>query len=505
MSSRRSFLQTSAAGAAAAGLSQIDLFSKLPRVSADEAKPDPKVVRFSAEIEPLVKLIEETPREKLLEEVGARIKKGASYREVLAALMLAGVRNIQPRPSVGFKFHSVLVVNSAHLASLSSPDEYRWLPIFWALDQFKSGQAADVQEGNWTMAPVEESAIPPAHKAAKALTEALDRWDEGATDAAAASIARTATAGEAFEIFARYGARDFRDIGHKAIYTANAFRTLQCIGWQHAEPVLRSLAYALLAHRGEGNPAENDFPADRPGKDNLSRVKKLRDDWQEGKVDDGATREILAGIRSANPSDMANLVVEVINRGIAPQSIWDGLFVGSGELLMRQPGIVGLHTLTSSNALRYAYDNTASDELRRWLLLQNAAFLTMFRDAMKSRGKIGDGNIAELAPGELPPGEDSLAKVFDAVSNDKAAAARLALAYAQANPEPSGFIQRARLLTFLKGKDSHDYKFSSAVLEDYRHLSPGWRDRYLAASVFNLRGSSGPDVPIVARTKQALT
>ncbi len=47
-------------------------------------------------------------------------------------------------------------------------------------------------------------------------------------------------------LFFRYGCRDFRSIGHKAIYVANSLRTLQCIGWQHAEPVLRSLAYALL-------------------------------------------------------------------------------------------------------------------------------------------------------------------------------------------------------------------------------------------------------------------
>jgi hypothetical protein len=60
------------------------------------------------------------------------------------------------------------------------------------------------------------------------------------------------------------------------------------------------------------------------------------------------------------------------------------------------------------------------------------------------------------------------------------------------------------VLTFLKGRDSHDYKFSSAVLEDYQHLSPGWRDRYLAASVFHLRGSEGANVPMVERTKQAL-
>ena len=88
---------------------------------------------------------------------------------MLAALLLAGVRNVQPRPSVGFKFHAVLVVNSAHLASLGSPDTDRWLPIFWALDHFKSSQAQDVREGNWTMGPVDESAVPPAGPGARGV------------------------------------------------------------------------------------------------------------------------------------------------------------------------------------------------------------------------------------------------------------------------------------------------------------------------------------------------
>ena len=34
--------------------------------------------------------------------------------------------------------------------------------IFWALDDFKSSQARDVEEGNWTMAPVDEARMPPA-------------------------------------------------------------------------------------------------------------------------------------------------------------------------------------------------------------------------------------------------------------------------------------------------------------------------------------------------------
>src|SRR5206468_6752350 len=163
-------------------------------VSAGEAKLDPKVVRLEPEIEPLVRLLEETSRDRLLEEVAARVRKGAAYRDVLAALLLAGVRNVQPRPSVGHKFHAVLVVNSAHLASLDSPDTDRWLPIFWALDQFKNGQARDVQEGDWTMAPVDERAVPPAHKARAAFTEAMDNWDEPAADAAIAGLARIAGA-----------------------------------------------------------------------------------------------------------------------------------------------------------------------------------------------------------------------------------------------------------------------------------------------------------------------
>src|SRR6476619_3881650 len=214
-SDRRQFLATTALGG-------LGLLGRLPAVSADEARLDPKVVRLDPGIEPLVRLLEDTPRDRLLEEIGGRIKKGLSYREVLAALFLAGVRNVEPRPSVGFKFHAVLVVNSAHLASLASPAEHRWLPIFWALDYYKSAEAQDVKErGDWTMHAVDESAVPPAHKAKDAFTSAMDNWDEQATDAAVAGLARTAGANELYELFFRYGMRDLRSIGHKAIYVAN--------------------------------------------------------------------------------------------------------------------------------------------------------------------------------------------------------------------------------------------------------------------------------------------
>ena len=58
---------------------------------------------------------------------------------------------------------------------------------------------------------------------------------------------------------------------------------------------------------------------------------------------------------------------------------------------------------------------------------------------------------------------------------------------------------------FLKGNDSHDYKFSSAALEDYRGLTSQWRSRFLAASVFQLRSATEPTRSIVQRINNAFS
>src|SRR5688572_11427708 len=206
---RRSLLQNTAlAGGTLLGLDALGFLATLAPVSVEEAKADAKLVRLDASIEPTVRLLEETPRDQLLEEDATRIRTGLSYREVLAALLLAGVRNAPPRPTVGFKFHAVLVVHAAHLASLASPDSDRWPPIFWALDYFKNSQGVAQRESGWRMAPVDEAKVPTAQQAREAFVSAMEAWDEERADAATAAIVRTLPRAEVFELFARYAARD---------------------------------------------------------------------------------------------------------------------------------------------------------------------------------------------------------------------------------------------------------------------------------------------------------
>jgi len=497
-------LMGGAAAGAMFGLGDVAFLKQLRPVSAEEANLDPRVVRLDPSIEPLVRLLEETPRERLLEEVAVRIKGGVSYRDLLAALLLAGVRNVEPRPSVGFKFHAVLVVNSAHIASMASPPEHRWLPIFWALDYFKVAQARDEAERGWTMAPVNESAVPPAHQAREAFVAAMENWDESRADAAIASLTRTTGENAIFELFFRYGARDFRSIGHKAIYVANSWRTLQSIGWQHAEPVLRSLAYALLNHEGT-NPADRDDVADRSGRRNNELVKTIRSEWLDGQPDDGAVLELLATLRQGSSDDVCDLIIKQLNSGVSPQSIWDAQLVYSGELLMRQPGIIALHSVTTSNAIHFAFNASGADETRRWLLLQNAAFLPMFREAMPGRGEVKNLTIDALTQHADQGAPAAVDDIFAELSRDPMSAAQHVKAFLARPQAANELIDAARVLVFLKGNDAHDYKFSSAVLEDYFAVSPQWRDTYLASNVFQLQGSGRPDNELVQRTRAALT
>src|SRR5439155_10841519 len=138
-------------------------------------------------------------------------------------------------------------------------------------------------------------------------------------------------------------------------------------------------------------------------------------------------------------------------------------------------------------------------ETRLLLLLQGTAFMTMFRESMQGRGALADtqlekvGQAVSLPAGSAQRQADSLPhsvdEIFADVSRDRGEAARKTYAYLQAGGSLEAQMTAARRLIFLKGADAHDYKFSCAALEDYYHVSPAWRNHYLATSMFNLRGT----------------
>ena len=125
---------------------------------------------------------------------------------------------------------------------------------------------------------------------------------------------------------------------------------------------------------------------------------------------------------------------------------------------------------------------------------------------MGGRGDVRSFELDKLEPASITgEPEAAIEEIFAGLTDDRLATAAKTLALLKNNGNARKFMDAARVLIFLKGNNTHDYKFSSAALEDYYAISPAWRDRYLAASVFNLRGSHEQDNELVKRTRAALT
>lgn len=493
---RRRFLQSASALGLGAGLGSWEMLRGITPAVAEEARVGPEAVKLRPEIEPVVRWMEDVPREKAFEKAVAELKNGLSYRELVAGLFLAGIRNVQPRP-VGYKFHAVLVINSAHMLGQSAPYSERLLPMFWALDNFKSAQEQDVKEGDWALGPVDEARVPPPQRAKADFVKAMEAWDVDGADVAAAGLCRAAGAAEAMEPFWRMAARDQRDIGHKAIFAAQSWRTLQTIGWEHAEPVLRSLAYAML-----------DLQGDRPGpigpyEANLENAKKIRDEWQIGRADPGATRALLETIRQANPEEASAEVVKLLNDGIAPGSLWDAVLLGSSEMMMRNPGIVSIHATTAANALHFMHHASGDDTNRKLALLQAVGWLPMYRARNKSPQPIVIDDLGDDAPSST--NEEAVAEIFQVNGDDHGQAAAKAMGFLAKGGSPKVLFDAVARMIFHKGTNSHDYKYGAAIWEECALASdPKWRPHLAAASLYNLPGASKQDSPLMIRAREAV-
>jgi len=496
---RRRFLEMAGALGLGAELGPWASLKTITPLRADDTKLKPEMVKFRPEIEPVVRLIEETPRERALEVGIAQLKKGLSYKDLLAGLFLAGIRNIKPRP-VGFKFHAVMVINSAHVLGQSSAVGERLLPLLWALDNFKASQAQDVKEGDWVLEPVDECRLPKTQRAREEFVRAMEVWDSEAADTAVAALCRSSGAAQTMEPIWRMAVRDQRDIGHKAIFAAQSWRTLQTIGWEHAEPVLRSLVFGMLDLRGDTRPRPVG-----PYETNLENAGQIRPDWQIGRDDSGATKGLLQVIRQATPEAASAEAVKLLNQGVSPGSLWDAVILSACELIMHSPGIVAIHATTATNALHYIFTASGDDTTRKLALLQAVGWQPMYRGRTKLTDADGIDALKVDPAIAISNADESVAEIFTTINEDRKKAAAKAQSYLSGGGSPELIFDAARRMIFHKGRDSHDYKYGAAILEECLwSTEPKWRSQIVAASMFNFPGTKTPDSPLMIRAREAL-
>jgi len=484
---RRKFVQT--AGAAGLGLTG--------RLS---------VADNGGSVAMLLKMLEDSPRERIPGELARMSHAGLRYEDLLAALVLAATRNVQPYPDVGFKYHSVMMLRSVQSTQQHLPPAEMWLPIIWAVDYFKDSQAQEQASSGWHMSKRASAPGANPEAARRSLVAALDRWDREAADAAIVDYARSAHPADIFPLLFSYGARDLREIGHKAITVSNAHSLMTLFGGSAAsEPILRSTVAALVNSEGEPDPASHDLAPDRPWRRNRERLHQIPRSWKEGHDDPGARGELRSALYSVSVEQSGSIVIEMLRQGLSAEAIWQVLFDTAAEFLMHQPGIVPLHAQTTANALHYAYRVCDSEQTQQLLLLQCAAFTAMFRGMTHAMEK--DINLRKLEP--LPPERkdvDPLDEIFSDLSRGRRMdAARKSLGYLRTGGDANNLIATARRHLVYGAEEAHDYKFAEAVFDTYAQFpDPTWGASFLSAGMAYFKAPGQHPVPIVAETLKLL-
>ncbi|MEM8734050.1 MAG: hypothetical protein AAGG44_07505, partial [Planctomycetota bacterium] len=493
MASRRDFLLAVSGGGLAACQ---------PHLSWADVQLPSDGIRLDQETNRLVGLIDRIPREKCQELLVSEFSRGVPYRQLLAAVFLfAALRD---------GHHSVYLVHSAHQLSLDLSDDDRMLPLFWSVDVVKEHFE---RSGRSPVAPM-KGPLPKASVAIAEFEAAMESMDREKAEHAIIAICRSFGPKQAYAQFLPYAGRDNFFIGHLPIAIVNAGRTLNVIGWHHAEPTLRYIVRDMYRqdHNLDGQP----YPH------NLERVDKthgdLPIDWASHKTDRKHTLELLEVMKRGKWWNSNDWVANHLADGsIQAGTVWDAIHLLAAELMLLaerggQIGTRALHSNTAASALHHVFATSLDSRTRYFTMLQALSWVTEFMLEVRSRDGMLDGDVTTMQPVKLASdSRETIEEILSALpprtfmerGDDRTGqlkAAELTFSLTQSREGAKEFIKAAQHgMARRLSINAHEMKYPIAMFEECTRISPVWRPQLLAATSVYLQGTNSINNPAVER------
>jgi hypothetical protein len=343
--------------------------------------------------------------------------------------------------------------------------------------------------------------------------------DKAEAERAALALARDHGARDVMRRLLEFAPRNVGDnLGHPAIALANGWRTMEAMGWQHAEVVLRYATSYIAGYKG-----------DRTYAANLERVERtlpgLPIDWAGATGEKSATVALYRLLRTGKPAESCDFIcAELLSGKARAGAMWDAICLTAAESVFRHKiggGALGaqVHAVTTANALRYGFDAAGDSRLKLINLLQAAGVVADFHvRRVAKEGNLRDLSLLDLKASAGKPGgtmHDVFGLLpfkardhFEPKSGEREAsdqACKLAFDLLDNETGQATFMRTARSFVCVKASmDPHDIKFPAAVFEDTFLASPEWRPYLLASSLHALHGSRSNDTVVLARLKEIL-
>jgi len=315
-------------------------------------------------LEPLVRLMQETPADRLVPLLVEQLRTGRDLRELTAAAAFANARTFGGEDYVGF--HTMMALAPAYHMSQELPAESRPLPILKVLYrntnriQERGGRKDEVLHA------VKAGSLSEATPGGELLRDCVRRKDVDAAEKTFAALAQ-GSAEDAFNQLL-YAVQDSTEV-HRVVLPYRAWDLLGIIGKEQAHTLLRqSVRYCVKAENWTGNGSWKEPRTVLPKM--LEDHKLLGRSPGDRRAEDNWVDELSQTIFKSTPTQAAEAVANALSEGISPSDIGEAVSLAANQLVLRDMGrrpqedvpgkpvgsvhgdSIGVHASDSANAWR---------------------------------------------------------------------------------------------------------------------------------------------------------
>jgi hypothetical protein len=518
-STRREFLAQVGQGAlvATVGYELANGLGLSTALAADA--PSPEALDFGP-LESLVRLMQDTPADKLLPELTAKLNSGTDLRTLVAAGALANARSFGGEDYVGY--HTLMALAPAFHISSEMSDQERALPILKVLYrntnqiQVRGGHDAEVLHA------VQPAPIPDGTAPGDALRNAMLAKDKLAAEQLFASLVgeKGAHAEDAFNALLHM-VHDHTEV-HRVVLPYRAWDLIGIVGREQAHALLRqSVRYCVTAESWGGG----DYNEPRDLLPKILDEHKLNSrEPGDRKAEDQWIDNLAMTIFRATPQEAAAAAAFAIAEGMAPGDIGEAITLAANQLVLRDigrppsqevngkpPGSVhgdsiGVHACDSANAWR---------NMARVGNPRNAIASLVLGAYQVARDRIGRGG--DFLNWEPLPIKRHLEEIKDTDGprllktaeeairgNLQAHAAASIHRYCELGNDPAAAFTLLRGFAVSEDGALHAEKFYRTVSEEFQASRPAHRARHLVALARVTASEYGRPAPGMAEARELL-
>ncbi len=441
------------------------------------------------ELEPLVEQMQQTPAERIVPAMVARLKSGVDLKTLTGAAALANARTFGGQDYVGY--HSFMALAPAYEMSREMPSELAPLPVLKVIRrntnrmQEKGGRKAEVLR-----------AIQPL-----STNNANSQRLQAATRAADAQQAERILAkelqdspGEAYNHL-QYSVQDAINV-HRVVLAWRSWETLDIVGRRHALTLLRQ-SVRFCAN-------EEQYYKKNGREPEIRRVlPKLMDSYKllgkpagAKKMDDAWVDRMSRDIYSSSRDRAADLAAAALSEGVAAEALGEAIALAACRLVLHDRGrsakdardgkpegsvhgdSVGVHASDAANAWRHIA--RVSDRRNQLASLIVGAYHTGGQSGGQSRDPYPSAEHLDKISAK--DGKSLLQLAEDAIRHgDQSLASAAVQRYGESNQAAGPVFQT--LLRFATSEDGslHAEKYFRTVSEEFKTTRPSFRWRQVVA------------------------